>query len=57
MDVFSVFDALAVTGDFGVPRNGVPVAGSADRTVTTQDRNIPDPPAEADPLTAAGFLW
>jgi hypothetical protein len=30
-------------------------AGVADRTVTTQDLNIPDPPAGADPQMAAGF--
>jgi hypothetical protein len=30
-------------------------AGVALRTVTTQDLNIPDPPAGADPQTAAGF--
>ncbi len=29
--------------------------GVADRTVTTQDLNIPDPPDGADPQTAAGF--
>src|SRR5262249_31358338 len=31
-------------------------AGVADRTVTTQDLNIPDPPAGADPQMAAGFV-
>ena len=30
-------------------------AGVADRTVTTQDLNIPDPPEGADPQMAAGF--
>jgi hypothetical protein len=30
-------------------------AGLADRTPTTQDLNIPDPPAGADPQMAAGF--
>ena len=30
-------------------------AGVADRTVTTQDLNIPDPPDGADPQMAAGF--
>jgi hypothetical protein len=30
-------------------------AGMADRTVTVQDLNIPDPPAGADPQMAAGF--
>jgi len=30
-------------------------AGVADRTVTTQDLNIPDPPEGADPQIAAGF--
>ena len=30
-------------------------AGAADRTVATQDLNIPDPPEGADPQTAAGF--
>ena len=29
-------------------------AGVADRTVTTQDLNIPDPPDGADPQMAAG---
>ncbi|MFI5458602.1 MAG: beta strand repeat-containing protein, partial [Isosphaerales bacterium] len=29
--------------------------GVADRTVTTQDLNIPDPPEGADPQSAAGF--
>jgi streptogramin lyase len=31
-------------------------AGVADRTPTTQDLNIPDPPEDADPQMAAGFL-
>ena len=53
MDVFSVFDALAVTGgDFGVPGNGAPAAGVADGIVTTQGLNIPD---GTDPQTAVGF--
>jgi hypothetical protein len=30
-------------------------AGVANRTVTTQDLNIPDPPEGADPQRAAGF--
>jgi hypothetical protein len=30
-------------------------AGTVNRTVTTQDLNIPDPPAGADPQMAAGF--
>ncbi len=30
-------------------------AGVADRTVTTQDLNVPDPPDDADPQMAAGF--
>jgi hypothetical protein len=30
-------------------------AGTANRTVTTQDLNIPDPPAGADPQMASGF--
>jgi hypothetical protein len=30
-------------------------AGMTHRTMTTQDLNIPDPPAGADPLTATGF--
>ena len=55
MDVFSVFDALAVTGDFGVPRNRAPDAGVADRTPTTQDPNILEPPDGPDPQTAVGF--
>ena len=32
-------------------------AGVADRTVTTQDLNIPDPPEGADPQSAAGFHY
>jgi hypothetical protein len=32
-------------------------SGVANRTVTTQDLNIPDPPAGADPLTAVGFAF
>ncbi len=31
-------------------------AGVADRTPTTQDLNIPDPPEDADPQMAAGFV-
>ena len=31
-------------------------AGMADRTPTTQDLNIPDPPEGADPQMAAGFM-
>ncbi len=31
-------------------------AGVADRTPTTQDLNIPDPPDDADPQMAAGFV-
>jgi hypothetical protein len=37
------------------PMHGTLAAGVADRTPTTQDLNIPDPPAGADPLMAAGF--
>jgi hypothetical protein len=37
------------------PMYEILAAGVADRTVTTQDLNIPDPPAGADPQMAAGF--
>jgi hypothetical protein len=37
------------------PMYEVLAAGVADRTPTTQDLNIPDPPAGADPQMAAGF--
>jgi hypothetical protein len=37
------------------PMYEVLAAGVADRTVTAADLNIPDPPAGADPQTAAGF--
>jgi hypothetical protein len=40
----------------GSPMYEVLAAGLADRTPTTQDLNIPDPPAGADPQMAAGFL-
>jgi hypothetical protein len=38
------------------PMYEVLAAGVADRTPTTQDLNIPDPPAGADPQMAAGFV-
>jgi hypothetical protein len=37
------------------PMNETLAAGVADRTVTPQDLNIPDPPEGADPQMAAGF--
>jgi hypothetical protein len=37
------------------PMYEILAAGVADRSVTTQDLNIPDPPAGADPQMAAGF--
>lgn len=43
MDVFSVFDALAVSGgDTGAPMLQSPVAGAAIRAATTSDLNVPD---------------
>jgi hypothetical protein len=38
------------------PMYEVLAAGVADRTPTTQDLNIPDPPTGADPQMAAGFV-
>ena len=56
INVFSVFDALAVSGgDFAATTDGTPAAGAADRTATTPDLNIPDPADGADSPMAAGF--
>jgi hypothetical protein len=38
------------------PMYKVLATGVADRTPTTQDLNIPDPPEDADPQMAAGFV-
>jgi hypothetical protein len=45
---------LGHSADPGSPMHGTLAAGVADRTPTTQDLNIPDPPVGADPLTASG---
>ncbi|MFI5457310.1 MAG: beta strand repeat-containing protein [Isosphaerales bacterium] len=49
--------ALGLGGstDPSSPMHETLAAGTTARTVTTQDLNIPDPPAGADPQTAAGF--
>jgi hypothetical protein len=50
--------ALGLGGstDSSSPMYEVLAAGVADRTPTTQDLNIPDPPDGADPQMAAGFV-
>ena len=46
---------LGHSADPSSPMYETLAAGVANRTVTTQDLNIPDPPAGADPQMAAGF--
>jgi hypothetical protein len=46
---------LGHSADTTSPMYETLAAGVADRTPTTQDLNIPDPPAGADPQMAAGF--
>jgi hypothetical protein len=46
---------LGHSADPSSPMHGTLAPGVADRTVTTDDLNIPDPPQGADPQIAAGF--
>jgi hypothetical protein len=46
---------LGHANDPGSPMFGSLVAGTAHRTMSTPDLNIPATPGDADPLTAAGF--
>jgi hypothetical protein len=46
---------LGHSGDPSSPMYATLSAGAADRSVTAQDLNIPDPPAGADPQLAANF--